>query len=83
MDSIAPNRGIPSDASPRVQDELVGPSMVNQTWISFLEFTNNIGKIQMDEYDWGWEFLNEVLKELSKHYGQENTRIVVSFDNYG
>ncbi len=78
IEPIAPNRGIPKDASYRTKEEAVW--RVNQTWISFSEYSNNINKIPLDEYDWGWLLINELMKDLSTHYGEENIRVVVCFD---
>ena len=56
------------------------PRISAQTWISFSEYSNNINKIPLDEYDWGWLLINELMKDLSTHYGEENIRVVVCFD---
>lgn len=82
--AIAANRGMPQDASfNSKQDLMCGIDMVKQTWMGFQEYHTVIGELIQNEYDWGWQLLDEFMNTMALHYGKENVRLVVAFDNGG
>ncbi len=82
-DSFAHDRGIPKDSSLYKSDEFKHESIVGHSYILYSEIKENINKIPIDQYSWGWNFIFETMEKLSSHYGIRNVRLVVAFDNYG
>jgi hypothetical protein len=77
---LAERRGFPQDISVQSKNTLPsGEGIVGQTWILYQEFEAHL----QSPYDWGWEFVFGTMHKLSEHYGSENVRLVVVFDNYG
>jgi hypothetical protein len=81
---LAPQRGLPDNSSRKVKEDIpITESFVSHSWISYQELEPHIANLELDEYDWGWQLVFNVMDELSVRYGKSNVRLVVGFDNYG
>lgn len=80
---IAFARGLPEDSSEQCQSDVTGPTMVYQTWLTFNEVHKQTFESILSSGAWEWGFIFETMEKLANHYGGENVRLVVGFDNYG
>jgi hypothetical protein len=80
---IAKNRGLPNDSINSKSKNFIGEDKIGHSWINYKEIKNNINIIPLNEFTWGWKFIIDSMDKLSSHYGEENVRLIVVFDNYG
>ena len=82
-EALASRRGLPPDASSEIRDALGGNGWVGRSWISFRELKPHLGQMPVTGDDWGWSFVLDSMIRLAEHYGDDNVRMVVAFDNDG
>ena len=76
-EAVAPYRGIPRDASFEVKEHPLIDELTafGHTWISYRELKENEEILTED-----WKLLLKMMDALAEHYGEENVRLVIWFD---